>query len=187
MSEQEKLSIVTKNYICRFNEILNEMIDGMTKAELNASISHNFIVQMIPHHKAAIEMSNNLLQYTTCIPLQNIALNIIAEQTKSIEDMQCILKQCSQLQNPQQALRMYYKNFYCISQTMFAEMKNACTTNDINTNFMNEMIPHHKGAVRMSENALRYNICPELRPILKAIITSQEKGICEMEKLLRCS
>lgn len=40
------------------------MIQGMTDDELDESISHNFIVQMIPHHKAAIEMSQNLLQYT---------------------------------------------------------------------------------------------------------------------------
>ena len=53
------------------------MIQQMNSAQLSNSISYNFIVQMIPHHKAAIEMSCNLLQYTTLVPLQEIALNII--------------------------------------------------------------------------------------------------------------
>lgn len=53
------------------------MIQGMTSPELSCSISHNFIVQMIPHHRAAIEMSHNLLCYTTDIALQNIAVNTI--------------------------------------------------------------------------------------------------------------
>ena len=79
----QRLSNVAKAYLCRFYEILEQMIEDMTGAELTDSLSHNFIVQMIPHHMAAIEMSENLLQYTTCVPLQNIALNIIVEQTKS--------------------------------------------------------------------------------------------------------
>ena len=49
---------------------------------------------------------------------------------------------------------------------------------------MNEMIPHHEGAVRLSKNALEHCICPQLIPILEAIITSQEKGISEMKKQL---
>lgn len=76
MSCIQQFSDVTKNYLCRFYKILDEMIEGMTNAELTNSLSHNFIVQMIPHHRAAIEMSENLLQFTTFVPLQHIAQNI---------------------------------------------------------------------------------------------------------------
>ena len=79
-----RLSDVTKRYLIRFYDILDEMVDNMTCAELNDSVSHNFIVQMISHHQAAIQMSENILQYTTNLPLQTIAQNIIATQTQSI-------------------------------------------------------------------------------------------------------
>ena len=92
MMRQEQLSIVTDKYLTCFNNILDQMIQQMNSAQLSNSISYNFIVQMIPHHKAAIEMSCNLLQYTTLVPLQEIALNIIEEQTKSIENMEAIRK-----------------------------------------------------------------------------------------------
>lgn len=59
-------------------------IQEMTDAELGDSISNNFIIQMISHHRAAIKMSQNLLPYTTCVPLQEIASNIIESQNKSI-------------------------------------------------------------------------------------------------------
>ena len=59
MSCIQQFSDVTKNYLCRFYKILDEMIEGMTNAELTNSLSHNFIVQMIPHHRAAIEMSES--------------------------------------------------------------------------------------------------------------------------------
>ena len=88
------LSNNTKKYLDKFYCILDELIEGMTSAELTDSISDNFIVQMVPHHKAAIEMSENLLQYTTFVPLQNIAEGIISEQTKSIENMLAIQNRC---------------------------------------------------------------------------------------------
>ncbi|MCD7836356.1 MAG: DUF305 domain-containing protein [Lachnospiraceae bacterium] len=184
MNNQQALSNVTEKYLSRFYEILEEMIHGMTCAELTDSISHNFIVQMIPHHMAAIEMSRNLLKYTTFIPLQEIASNIITEQTKSIDDMKRVLDCCGGLQNSRKELQTYYKYYDRITTEMFCEMKNAVSTNNINENFMREMIPHHQGAVRMSENALCFTICPQLRPILDAIIKSQKKGIRQMECLL---
>lgn len=187
MASTSKLSDVAKNYLCRFYEILDEMIEGISEAELTDSLSHNFIVQMIPHHCAAIKMSDNILQYTTFIPLQNIAKNIIVSQTKSIENMQAILPCCSQCLNSVQDICLYKKGFRTITQTMYSAMQNACADNNINADFMREMIPHHKGAIQMSKNALQYPICPELEPILRAIITSQENGVREMEWLLRCA
>ena len=91
----------------------------MTEPTLTDSISHNFIVQMIPHHQAAIEMSHNLLQYTTFVPLQNIALHIIESQTKSIEHMKQALDICSELQNTEQELCLYERYFHQITQSMF--------------------------------------------------------------------
>lgn len=44
MSCIQQFSDVTKNYLCRFYKILDEMIEGMTSAELTNSLSHNFIV-----------------------------------------------------------------------------------------------------------------------------------------------
>lgn len=186
MDCRQQLSDVTQIYLCRFYKILDEMVEGMTNAELSDSLSHNFIVQMIPHHRAAIEMSENLLQFTTFIPLQRIAQNIVSEQTKSIEDMQNVLAHCSKLSNSEQAQCLYGRRFHQITQTMFSRMRNACSDNNINANFMREMIPHHQGAIKMSKNVLQYPICPELNPILQAIITSQEKGVREMQRLLRC-
>lgn len=184
MKCEYKLSNVTKEYLDRFYRILDEMIEGMEKAKLTESISNNFIVQMIPHHRAAIEMSENLLKYTTLVPLQNIAEDIITEQTKSIENMREIQSRCSELENPCRDVNLYRRGTEMIMKTMFSEMKNACSDNSVNGNFIREMIPHHEGAIRMSYNALKYDICPELKPILYAIIKSQEKGVMQMRCLL---
>lgn len=174
----------TKDYLSRFYEILDKMIREMEGACLTDSISRNFIVQMIPHHRAAISMSENVLQYTACMPLQKIASDIITTQTRGISDMWHALECCQMQTNTCQDLQLYQRELKTILHTMFTEMDTARATNNISDTFMREMIPHHKGAVRMSENALRYCICPQLVPILNEIITSQKEGIKEMQRLL---
>lgn len=184
MDKFDEFSIVTQNYLNEFYRILDNMIKGMTGAELTNSISYNFIVQMIPHHRGAIEMSENILKYTTNIPVQNIALGIIESQTKSIEDMLKIEYVCNERCNLKKDLFSYQNEINLIMRTMFSEMKGARATNQINCDFLREMIPHHMGAVRMSELTLKYQICEELVPILQAIIQSQKRGIVQMQKLL---
>ena len=177
------LNADTKEYLSVYYGILKDMIYGMTTAKLGESISDNFIAQRIPHHRAAIRMSENILKYTGDRTLQSIAAGIISEQTKSIENMQSIRRFCGEDINCKQDLTAYKQSMDQIMQTMFAEMASAAVGNNINCNFIREMIPHHKGAVRMSERTLRFPICPELKPILEAIITSQKRGIRQMQEL----
>ena len=99
MNRPSRISDVTKDYIQEFHCILEEMIEGMTTADLTESISHNFIVQMIPHHQAAIKMSKNILRFTTNLAIQDIATGIIKEQEKSIQDMEDILCCCFGTEN----------------------------------------------------------------------------------------
>lgn len=175
-------------YLIKYNEILETMISQMCGASLTESISANFIVQMIPHHRAAIKMSENILEYTKLSELSAIAEGIISEQTKSIQNMEDALENCSGT-NCRGDVRAYQNNVQRITGLMFSEMRNAYSDSCVSCDFIREMIPHHEGAVRMSRNALRYNICPELKPILNAIISSQERGIRQMRCLsmkLKC-
>ncbi len=181
------LNNAAKDYFTRFYCILDEMIQGMTEVELNGSISHNFIVQMIPHHKAAIELSKNILNYTSFQPLKNIASQIVAEQTQNIEHMKNILCECENLINSDQDLFLYQRRIDQIMQTMFSSMGLSPYSNNLNISFIKEMIPHHEGAVKMSETALLFCTCKELIPILQSIITSQKRGIMQMQQLLKCS
>lgn len=185
MSAQCMMSNVAKNYLSEFYCILDRMICEMNEAELSDSISGNFIAQMIPHHKAAVEMSKNILKYTTLMPLQCIAENIIKAQTKGIEEMSEMKCKCEELCSSKCDLCLYQRNMNAIFRDMFNGMKAAHSDNCINCNFMREMIPHHMGAVRMADNALRYTVCKSLVPVLEGIIAEQRRGIVEMRELMR--
>lgn len=183
----EQFSDVTKQYLCCFYEILDNMIEEMTNAKLTNSISHNFIVQMFLITKQQLKCLRTFYQYTTLLPLQNIAKNIISEQTKGIEAMKEILGVCGEQFDSKQDMCLYQNEFDQITRTMFSQMKNACSTNQINANFMREMIPHHQGAIPVCQKTHCISpICPQLIPILQTIIVSQEKGVREMRALLHC-
>lgn len=184
MENRYNLSGNVQSYINEYNKILKKMIWGMTSANLSDSISHNFIVQMIPHHKAAIDMSKNILKYTANSELIAIAQNIISEQTRSIANMQAIQDSCSKHINTAGKADTYQCRTDQIMKVMFYDMSRAYSDNRIDCDFMREMIPHHMGAIKMSENALQYDICPGLKPILDAIISSQEEGVRRMSSLL---
>ena len=91
---------------------------------------------------------------------------------------------CGQLTNPQTDLRLYQRRMDLIYREMYARMGSAPENNALAAVFMREMIPHHQGAVRMAENALKYDVCTELVPILRSIILQQRRGIGQMRALL---
>lgn len=184
MADTNRCCPDTEAYLRTYRCILEQMIEKMTRAKLSDSISGNFIVQMIPHHRAAVEMSENLLKYSCFEPLVTIARNIIRTQKQGIAEMERMLCGCREKTNcPNQVCR-YQDQIDGIMQTMFEAMRNAKADNCINVNFMREMIPHHEGAVRMAKAALQQEVCCALVPILEGIVKEQEEGICKLERLL---
>ncbi len=178
------LSEDSKTYLCCFYQILDEMVQGMTTAGLTQSISHNFIVQMIPHHRAAIKMSTNILRFTENSAVRRMAQRIIDQQTQGIGQMEDALAACNQLTNPQMDLRLYQRRIDLIYREMYAQMGSAPENNALAAVFMREMIPHRQGAVRMAENALKYDVCTDLVPILRTIVTQQRQEMIQMRSLL---
>lgn len=184
MSNPHLLTQDSKNYLCCFYQILDDMIQGITGARLTQSISHNFIVQMIPHHRAAIRMSENILRSTQNQAARRIANIIIEEQTAGIREMEEMLPICEQSLSEPIDLRLYQRRMDLIFREMFAAMGSAPESNRLAAVFMREMIPHHQGAVRMARNAQKYPVCVQLAPVLQTIITQQTRGIRQMRALL---
>lgn len=172
-----------KNYLCRFDEILEEMSDKMLSFNVAPNITLYFIECMIPHHQAAIYMCENLLKYTTYRPLQQVAYNIIQTQTKGIEQMKKIAKTTSNFYNTRTDIDNYLSKYLSISQNMINRMRNAPRCNNINVNFINEMIPHHEGAIEMCNNLLQYRIDPRLCEVAKSIIREQSNGVSILKNI----
>ncbi len=180
---QNRQVIRAKKYLCRFDEILDQMAKEMLSQEVTNSITINFIECMIPHHRAAIYMSQNLLEYSMFEPLRKIAQNIIESQTKGIEEMKEIANTTYGFQNMMQDVNCYMEKYFEITKNMVEKMKNAPRTIYINLDFTHEMIPHHEGAIHMCENLLQYRIDPRLKVVADNIIKEQKQGVEEMKRI----
>lgn len=171
------------DYLDAYYDILNEMKREMTAVKQTMSISRDFITQMIPHHRAAVEMCENVLHYAIDEPVSTLARTIIRQQTQGIAKMKAILCPCGTVCNRQQEVCCYQRRNARVLDTMFSGMAHASGVG-VEQNFLREMLPHHEGAVQMSENALSFCICQPLRPILRNIIATQKQEIGEMQQLL---
>ncbi len=180
---QNRQVIMARKYLCCFDEILDQMAKQMLSQEMTNNITINFIKGMISHHKAAISMSQNLLEFSMYEPLREMAKEIIERQTKEIEEMQEIANTAYGFQNIIQDVNCYKNEYFEITKNMVEKMKNAPRTIYINLDFTYEMIPHHEGAIAMCKNLMAYRIDPRLKAIAESIIKEQKQGIEKMKEI----
>ena len=185
MANTYLLSDPSKRYLCCYYQILDEMIQGITTAKLTRSLSHNFIVQMIPHHQAAVRMCRNLLQYSDDGAVRRLAQRITDQQTQGLQAMEGLLPDCGQPANPQMDLRLCHRRTELILRELFSQMGSAPEGNRLDLVFLRQMIPHHLGAARMAQNTLRYQVATGLAPVLRYTIDTQCKEVRQMRALLR--
>lgn len=172
-----------QKYLSKFQEILSNMAKKMLSANVVNNITIDFIECMIPHHQAAIYMCENLLQYTNYKPLEEIAEGIIKMQTRGIEQMKEIIKTTKGYCNTTEEVYRYYSRYLSITKNMIFKMKNSPRCNNINLSFINEMIPHHEGAIAMCNNLLKYRIDPRLAGVARTIIEEQSRGIKQLREI----
>lgn len=170
-------------YLEKFDEILSNMSQKMLSPTICSSITINFIECMVPHHEAAIYMCENLLNYTQYRPLQKIARNIISMQTSGIEEMQKIKNTTEGYNNTRRSVENYMRLYFAITRNMIDRMKNSLRSDSINLNFIDEMIPHHEGAISMCKNLLQYCIDPRLRTLAEKIISEQSNGVIDLKRI----
>lgn len=175
--------INVRNYLYTFNQILNQMEKEMLSANIENNITIDFIRCMIPHHQAAIYMCENLLRYTYYRPLQEIAKDIIKTQTNGIQEMKEIAKTTIGFGSLPRDTMCYIEEYKKITNNMICKMRNSPRCYRINLDFINEMIPHHEGAVEMCNNLLKYYIDPRLKCVAENIIKEQSAGIKELEQI----
>lgn len=76
----------------------------------------------------------------------------------------------------------YITAFEEILNNMANKMLLPNTSNSITVNFIEDMIPHHEGAIAMSKNVLRYPIDPRLEKMTKPIVQEQSRRIRQLKE-----
>lgn len=164
------------------NEMVTLMDDMMVKMHDQTPSRNNnadFATMMIAHHVGAVEMSELLLKKGKDPILKSFAEEVIATQNTEIEQMK-------NFQNTREISTDYEKFQQALNQSMAAMMdKNIKVHDDIDKDYAQQMIPHHKSAVEMAEVYLKFGKQPELLKLSKGIVNEQNKEIAELEMWLQ--
>jgi uncharacterized protein (DUF305 family) len=161
------------------------MNHSMDIGPADANYDLRFIDSMVPHHQGALVMAQEVIQKSKRPELIKFAKNIITEQKKEIAQMQQWRKQWyptasatpimwhAQM-NHQMAMTAEYK------QSMMMSMSLGKADTGFDKRFLDAMIPHHQGAVTMSQDSLKKSQRPELQKLAQSIIKSQQSEIDRM-------
>ena len=112
-----------------------------------------------------------------------IAKNIMRTQTEGIRQMIGIYETTPNIFNAYEDVERYRKRYIEITKRMIEKMKNSSQGQNIDFDFISEMIPHHEGAIQLCQNVLQYHIDPRLEKVARTIIRQQTKGIEELKQV----
>lgn len=141
---------------------------------------HRFIDMMIPHHEGAIMMAKDAQQKTNRPELKKLAQSIITGQQTEIDQMnEWRAKWYGASTQKGMANRdEMMQHMSAMSDGMVRNLGQRDA--DYEHRFIDMMVPHHEGAIRMAEDALSKATHPEIKNLAQNIIGAQKKEIAEM-------
>ncbi len=160
---------------------------GMDLGPADADFDLRFIDAMTPHHQGALEMAKEAQQKSKRPEIKKLADNIIKSQNQEITQM----KQWRQAWYPSAGNKpMAYHSQMGHMMEMSSEQIQAMKMSqdlgaadaEFDLRFINAMIPHHEGAVKMAQDALTKSKRPEIKQLAQEIIKAQDTEIKQMQQ-----
>ncbi|MEH1894728.1 MAG: DUF305 domain-containing protein [Nostoc sp.] len=160
---------------------------GMDLGPADTNFDLRFIDAMIPHHQGAVEMAKEAQVKSKRPEIKKLADNIIKSQNQEITQM----KQWRQAWYPKAGDKpmAYNSQMSHMMEMSSDQMKGMMMSQDLGAadaefdlRFINAMIPHHEGAVKMGQDALSKSKRPEIKKLAQEIVKAQEVEIKEMQQ-----
>lgn len=140
-----------------------------------------FITEMIPHHESAIEMAKIAQKQADHPEIKQLADDIVAAQDGEIDDMNTMHERM--FGGP--AMGADHGDLGLDDHMMGMDstsMDSLAKAEPFDETFIDEMIPHHQGAIRMAQVELADGQDPEVRNLAQAIIDAQSQEIEQMNQ-----
>ncbi|HZW38132.1 MAG TPA: DUF305 domain-containing protein [Ignavibacteriaceae bacterium] len=171
---------------------MEKMHSQMMNTEKTGDPNKDFAQLMSEHHKAAIEMSQQVVQNGKNQEVKDIANKIIEENNTDLEKLS---KYDNTIYNKDNKGTMNNKEMVHSdklkekSNMMGREMKemmeqsrNVKTTGNLDKDYASFMILHHKESIKMSQDYLNSNKNGEFASIAQNIIKNSKNDISKLEK-----
>lgn len=135
-----------------------------------------FLNDMTPHHQSAIQMAHIAQQRGEHPQIKSLATSIVADQQSEIALMGKLQGQIK-AGDAKSTLGM---NMHAMGMDM--NMGALTDARPFDRSFIDDMVPHHRGAVEMAKMELAQGKNPEARALAQRIIDSQSKEIAQMNQ-----
>lgn len=139
-----------------------------------------FLDTMAAHHQGAIDMAIPAETKAQHPEVSKLAKAIIADQKREIDQMKAWREKW--FTGAASAINMEMPGMNDSMKGMDMKLLESASGNAFDLAFINQMIPHHEGAVVMAEQALQKSTKPEIKTLAAAIIRAQETEIDEMKR-----
>jgi len=151
-----------------------------------------FAQGMIPHHVQAVEMADLALEKSTNADVLALAKQIKASQNPEIQTMSGWLQSWGQKVPSTDSMSGGGHDMTDMGGMMMDGMMTEADMEKLESSsgtafdrlWMELMIQHHEGAVRMSEDELKDGKNPDVKALSQTIVTSQQAEISTMNSLL---
>jgi uncharacterized protein (DUF305 family) len=137
-----------------------------------------FIDTMSKHHQAAVDMAGMAKDKVQLPELKALTKKIPADQKKEIDEMKSWRQQWYPAAPSAENMDMPgMKSSMSMDMSHLGSMKPG---RDYDAMFIDMMVPHHEGAVQMSQDALNRAQHPEIKALAQRIIDAQTREIAGM-------
>lgn len=152
-------------------------MSGSPMAGMGMLDDQSFLAMMIQHHQAAVDMAQIALQRAEHPELKQLAQSIITSQQAEITQMRAWQQAWFGGATPTAMSGMSSQQM-----GMSMDLNALKTANPFDKAFIDDMIPHHQGAVMMAQQILQTTQRPELKQLAQSIIGDQTKEIDQMRQ-----
>lgn len=145
-------------------------------AATGTDVGDNWAKKMIEHHQGAIVMSQMMLEQNPTPDVEKMARMGIEKQQADLEAIRKLLKTGTP---DNESAKLYQPAMVEMHEKMMAA-KGA----DVSETFMRKMLEHHRGAVAMSDVALRNGVSGALRQQVQKTKDENQKEAAMVEAML---
>jgi uncharacterized protein (DUF305 family) len=152
-----------------------ENMAKMDHSAMMVSSEREFVTGMIPHHQEAVDTAKEVLARGGTTPeVRTLAQEIVVAQEAEI----------AQLKAWHEA---WYGEAYVANNTYQSMMRDLSQLSgaDLDKRFLEDMIPHHMGAIMMAQSVRPYVEHQEVTDLADAIMSTQTTEIELMRNLLQ--
>lgn len=134
-----------------------------------------FVADMVPHHESAVVMARMAAKQADRPEIKQLAREIIEAQRSEIAVLERVGRELDQA-----GVQRGHMGMSDAEMGMDHDSSMLESATDFDRAFIDMMIPHHEGAVRMARKQLADGEHPTLRKLAEDIITAQNREIAQM-------